>query len=154
MSDDLHWFEIVGIYPIQWQVGVTSAGRKNGKIVANRISKPPELAAYQEAVKEYMLDAFFPDLPASFDYPQGIRMEFYFVVPDEGRNVRDTTNFQKALEDALQGILYRNDRTVRDVRSVAVAVEPHEEPRIIIGIGPAHPHDALAFGPFRRSWER
>lgn len=158
----IDWYEIYDINPIQWQTGVASAGRKNGKIVANRLSKSPELAVYQEAIKEHFENLSPP--PPIYSFPSGIRLEFYFRQVreewknDHGRTVkrnrRDATNLQKALEDALQGVLYVNDSLVVDVRTVVETVSPGgptSTPFIGIGIGPATPGDFyLEFG--RRSW--
>ena len=148
---EIQWFEIEGIDPIQWQVGVASAGRRGGRVVANRIPKPPELEAYQNAIAEYM-DEEYPDQVRENmrQYPNGIRLEFWFEITDDGRKDRDATNLQKALEDALQGILYRNDREVVDIRTHQVR-NSSGEPRITIGIGDADPFGGLRFTELGRS---
>jgi Holliday junction resolvase RusA-like endonuclease len=48
----------------------------------------------------------------------------------------DLTNLQKATEDALQGVLFANDRDVKEVHSVLMAQGPDVEPAIVIGICP------------------
>lgn len=108
--------------PEPWAVGTISSGRKNGKVFA-RMSPDPNLAAFQRAVKEELSDAQM--LP-----PDYVKLTFFFwrqqaVYLDAAdrrrhRNQADATNMQKGLEDALQGILFENDRDVRDIRSVIV----------------------------------
>jgi hypothetical protein len=46
----------------------------------------------------------------------------------------DATNLQKATEDALQGILYKNDKDNRHVESFVVEQGPNVEPMIAIAI--------------------
>jgi hypothetical protein len=46
----------------------------------------------------------------------------------------DVTNLQKATEDALQGVLFKNDKDVREVHSVLIAQGPDVEPGVVIGI--------------------
>lgn len=75
--------------------------------------------------------------------PEGwIKLTFYFFRQQakyldtndkvRQRNQADATNMQKGLEDALQGILFDNDKSVSDIRSVIVSQGPYVEPCIII----------------------
>lgn len=156
----IDWYEINGINPIQWQTGTASAGRRDGRIVANRLAKPPELEVYQKAIKEHF-EGLSP-VPPMYSFPTGIRLEFHFrqVLEDwklldgrrSKRSRRDATNLQKALEDALQGVLFRNDSAVVDIRSVVETVQTGE-PFIGIGIGPAT-GDEFYLGFGRYQWER
>jgi len=128
------WFLIDGINPEPWTAPEVSSGRKNGRIFTQAF-KSAGLIAYQEAVKEDLLDNY-PD----FEKFDGlVSLEIYFwrqlsvYVGDHGRVQRhaaDATNMQKALEDAIQGVLITNDRNVMDVRSVVVEELPETEPKI------------------------
>lgn len=142
-SDGTTWF-CIGINPEQWRVGPLSVGRRGGKLypIAGR---DQQLAAYQEAVREELGDRF--------ELLTGpMRIRFYFwrqteAYEREGKKLRrnevDATNLQKALEDALQGVLFENDRDTRDIRSVIVeqgqdvigkilfSIEPLDEPHTI-----------------------
>lgn len=125
---------VLWINPEPWAVGTISSGRKNGKIFS-RMSPDPNLVAFQKAVKESFEG--LPMLPADFT-----KLTFYFwrqqaVYLDAAdrrrhRNQADATNMQKGLEDALQGILFENDRNVREIRSVIVEQGPKIEPCIVI----------------------
>lgn len=131
MSDK--WFKLF-LNPEPWAVGSVSIGKQDGKHVG-RISPNPNLAAFQNAVKEEMQDV--PKLSSEYR-----RFEFYFWrqqaryidVADRvrQRNQADATNLQKGLEDALQGILFDNDREVVDIRSVMMSQGTHTNPLILI----------------------
>lgn len=120
--------------PEPWAVGTISAGRKNGKIFS-RMSPDPNLVAYQKAVKEELVDA--EKLPSDYT-----KLTFFFwrqqaVYLDAAdrrrhRNQADATNMQKGLEDALQGVLFDNDRDIQDIRSVIVDQGPNVNPCIVI----------------------
>ena len=126
-----HLYFVLKVNPEPWAIGEVSRTKSGA-----RISPNPNLAAFQNAVREE-LDECEP-LPDTFR-----KLTFYFWRQqaryiDAGdrvrqRNQADATNMQKALEDALQGVLFENDRDVRDIRSVIVDQGAHvKEPGIII----------------------
>lgn len=129
----VRWFGLP-LNPEPWAVGSVSIGKQGGKHVG-RISPNPNLAAFQNAVREEMTGVSL--LP-----PEYTRFEFYFWRQQaryldaadriRQRNQADATNLQKSLEDALQGILFENDREVTDIRSVIVEQGPQVEPGIVI----------------------
>jgi hypothetical protein len=71
------------------------------------------------------------------------RIDKYVDMGDHirSRNAVDATNLQKGLEDALQGILFENDREVVDIRSVIVQ-QGHDvnPPFVIIHAERTYPH--------------
>lgn len=106
-----------------------------GTVAYNRVSPNLTLKAFQEAVREELSDVS--------PLPEGeYQLQFYFwrqqaVYLDMAdrkrqRNQADATNMQKALEDALQGVLFDNDRSVRKISSVIMDQGPDVEPGIII----------------------
>ena len=120
-----YWINLK-LNPERWAVGPLTIGRKGGKYFPY-MAPNIELQAYQEAAKEALLEKVdrVPLLePGFYD------LTFYFwrrqesYVKESGRRVTkhavDDTNLQKALEDACQGVLFDNDRHVRDIRSVLV----------------------------------
>lgn len=120
------WFTL-WLNPEPWAVGSVSG---------NRISPNPNLVAFQSAVREALEGT--PKLP-----PDMRSLEFYFWRQQakyidaadrvRQRNAADATNMQKGLEDALQGILFDNDREIRDIRSAIVDQGPHvKHPMILI----------------------
>src|SRR4051794_39473343 len=101
------WF-VLHINPEPWAVG---------SISGKRISPNPNLVAFQSAVREELEGQ---TLPRDFR-----KLEFFFFRQTakyidtsdhvRQRNQADTTNCQKALEDALQGVLFHNDREIVDI---------------------------------------
>ena len=114
-----------------WAIGTASVGRRGGGTYA-RIAPNAQLVAYQEAVREAVSDwmttnGVTPEQIMSQGYD---RITFYvwrvqgeYIRSDgrtQHRNRVDVTNIQKGTEDALQGLLFKNDVTNRDVRTVMV----------------------------------
>jgi len=119
-------YHITGIEPEPWALGDLFVGKKGGKFFP-RIAPADHLVAYQEALREeFVLQNGHAHLIEHDD----LRLVLHFWRSlGDGRQYADATNLQKATEDALQGILYANDRQVRDVRSIiqeqAVGIRPH-----------------------------
>lgn len=131
-----YWF-YVPVNPEPWAIGSISIGKKNGA-PHGRMSPNAQLVAYKEAIAEHLREESVPIPPGEYT------LTFYFfrALDDyetgSGRRHRkhqaDATNLQKATEDALQGILFANDRDVRDVRSVIVEQGADVKPGIFIKI--------------------
>lgn len=127
-------FFVLGLNPEPWAIGTISRGKNYSSISPN-----DTLLAYQNAVKEELEDEEMLD----WEY---VELTFYFWrqqtkyldASDKIRqkNAADSTNLGKGLEDALQGVLFKNDRIVRDVRSVIVAQGADVTPRIVIKANP------------------
>lgn len=130
-------YRLEGINPEPWTVGTASVGRAKGKMFA-RIAKDAGLTAYQNAVKEELV-ALYPNIEI-IPKPTPVALEFFLwrqIVSYEknGRTYKrkraDATNLQKALEDALQGILFENDSQVVSIFTVLTQSED-VEPSITI----------------------
>lgn len=120
-----HYYWVTGINPEPWTAG-TAYRRPKGAGIA----KDGKLRAYQEALAEE-----FPLQNAHACKHNGeLAVTFYFWRSSAHGNQADATNLQKATEDALQDILYGNDRTNRDVRSIIVDQGPNVSPHILIEI--------------------
>lgn len=133
-------YVIEGINPEPWTAPEVSVIRRGGKFVP-QVYKKAQLRSYQEAVAE-ALRRNYPDVQ-SLDEPVALTFFLWRQLADyEGtkgrvrRHGADATNMQKALEDALQGILITNDRHVRDVRTVIIDEGPEVAPIIAIRIEP------------------
>jgi Holliday junction resolvase RusA-like endonuclease len=134
MSDSMRWF-LLEINPEQWAIGDISVGRKNGGLFPI-VGRNAQLYNYQQGVKE-LLDGIQM-------LPEGkYRLEFFFwrqQITYQGtrkkvkKNQVDATNLQKALEDALQGVLFGNDRDVVDIHSVIVEQGPNVKPMVVLGV--------------------
>ena len=135
------WYIIDGVNPEPWAASEGAIGKRNGKPFIH-FHKPEQLRQYQESVKEV-----FPEQnPHAVDISGDIELTFYFwrqlasYEIGEGKSTRqsaqaDATNLQKALEDALQGILYKNDRDIRSIRSLLVEQSTETEPCILVCAG-------------------
>jgi Holliday junction resolvase RusA-like endonuclease len=132
MADD-YWY-CLGLNPEPWAVGDIGIGRKGGKHFA-RMSPNANLASFQEAVREALEGC--NQLPLG-EYKLTFylwRQQVQYLNSKDKRvtrNQADATNMQKALEDALQGVLFDNDRNVRDIRTVIVEQGKNVKPAIVI----------------------
>jgi Holliday junction resolvase RusA-like endonuclease len=108
-------YTIQGVNPEPWESPEGSVGRRGGALRVDMHS-PERLRQYQNAVSE----EFERQNPDAINFGKTqLSVEFFLWrnVPEyetpTGRkrtgNEVDATNCQKALEDALQGILYTND---------------------------------------------
>jgi Holliday junction resolvase RusA-like endonuclease len=102
------------------------------------VGQNQQLHAYQEAIREelgnqelqkgqHVLHLYFWRRRADYTTPQA---------RTHRKHEADVTNLQKATEDALQGVLFANDRDVREVHSYLMAQGPDVEPGIVIGLAP------------------
>jgi Holliday junction resolvase RusA-like endonuclease len=112
-SDNERWYAL-NINPEPWAVGPLDLIRRKGKI-APTMGRNQQLAAYQQAIKDELAHKYAEVGAAPF--PPPYTLDFYFWRNTERANYADATNLQKATEDALQGILIKNDRDVICVRS-------------------------------------
>jgi Holliday junction resolvase RusA-like endonuclease len=131
----MKWY-ILPLNPEPWAIGPVTVGRQRGRYTGN-VGRNQQLAAFQQAVKD--------EIGHVEPMIQGhIKLRFFFwrnraeYTTSSSRAHRkheaDVTNLQKALEDALQGILYVNDKNVNDIQSVLVEQGPSVAGRILIGI--------------------
>jgi Holliday junction resolvase RusA-like endonuclease len=122
MSTATYW--VTGINPEPWAVGTPY--RKGSKGMG--ISPNGKLVAYQEA----LADEFTQQNAHGKAWTGDLKIKFLFWRSSAHGNVADATNLQKATEDALQGVLYSNDRANREVGSVIMAQAPEVSPHILI----------------------
>lgn len=116
------WF-FLPIQPEPWRTPPHGVGRKGGKLFVTSGSDE-QLVAYQEAVRDLMRIHYEAPARESMQALAGgkpIKLTFYYFRQlGKGIQAADATNLNKALEDALQGVLYENDKAVNDVRGVIV----------------------------------
>lgn len=132
----MHWIAL-DVNPEPWAIGPVGVARRGGKIQPY-VGRNAQLAEYQAAVKE--------ELGEQEMLEGKIVLRFFFwrnradYVTPQARTHRkheaDLTNLQKATEDALQGVLFKNDKDVADIHSTMVAQGPEIRGRIILGIKP------------------
>lgn len=131
-----HWF-VIEVNPEPWAVGPLSVGRSKGGKVFPKIGRNEQMFHFQEAIKEELGD------PGVF-FEGKVELRVYFwrrrdeYKTPQSRTHRkheaDATNMLKATEDALQGVLFKNDKDNNDVRAVIVEQGADVTPRIVIAI--------------------
>lgn len=136
----MKFYLIEGINPIPWTAPEASIGRSKGRVYV-QLHKSEALRFYQEAVKHCMSQDY-PDAPISpAGTPVALTLWLWRELPTyQGdkrkvhKNQADATNMQKALEDALQGVLYENDRDVQVCKTYVVEQSVTTKPCIVIGV--------------------
>lgn len=116
----------VTLNPEAWAVGPVGVMRQNGKL-RPYIGRNQQLHAYKEAVKEELQQRYGSLMPTQAQ----VELFLYFwqrldkYESSSGRKTQDRradlTNLVKAFEDAIQGVLIKNDTQVKAQRSVIVA---------------------------------
>lgn len=130
-------YHLTGVNPHPWVAPNSSTGRRDGKIYTKHFTSE-SLKTFQNAVREELplQNGHVELLPKDMS----LKVTFYVCreldVPEDHKrhaaHWADSTNCQKALEDALQGIIYHNDKLNRDVRFVMVEQSNTTEGHIII----------------------
>lgn len=137
------------INPEPWAVGPLGVGRKGGKHYPY-MGPNLKLKSFQEEVKAW----FEGRRVRQFD--EEVTLRFYFwrrldrYRNPSGREVlahaSDATNMQKSTEDALQGILFKNDSQVKYVASAVMEQNEHTKPGVGILIMPHHDYEVYTPG--------
>ena len=129
------WF-VLDVNPEPWAVGPVGYARRSGKMSAY-VGRNAQLEAFKEAVREGLGDGhkkidgrvalqfFFWRNRADYKTPQS---------RTHRKHEADLTNLQKATEDALQGVLFDNDKDTNEVHAVLVEQGPDVKGRIVISI--------------------
>jgi Endodeoxyribonuclease RusA. len=140
------WY-ILRMNPEPWAVGTISISRSNGKM-HGMMSPNANLKSFQNQVREEMA------LQNPRMIEGSIGLEFWYWrqrVQYQSKNNRtitrnnaDTTNMNKGLEDALQGILYANDSSVKKITGNMCRQDVDvDSPRIIIHVWSVSDMDLL-----------
>lgn len=134
---------IEGINPEPWTAPDISIGYGKGRRPYPQVSRGGRLKAFQQAITESIeiayphgLKPFQPGTPLRVTFLFWRQLDSYTVESGRtaSRNVADATNMQKAMEDALQGVLFGNDRDNKSVKSVVMEEGPNVKPRIVVMI--------------------
>jgi len=131
------------INPQPWQIGPLSVGRGKGGSFFPRVGRAEEMVVYQQALAEELGNAYPELLDAEaepFEHGE-VHLELYFsrqiVEYTTSRrrsqdHICDLTNLFKSTEDALQGILYTNDRQVTSQKAGIISQQFAVVPLVII----------------------
>lgn len=132
---------VTDINPIPWQAPEASMGRNksSGKNYI-KFHAAPNLRAYQDALRE-SVELAYPDLePFKEKTPLHVFF-FYWRRLDQYRTQSgrqhtshraDTSNLNKATEDAFQGLLYKNDVDNVTVMGRMMEQSIHAEPMLLV----------------------
>lgn len=141
VSDD-RWY-VLHLNPEPWALGPLSVGRRGGKPYPF-IGPNPTLVAYQEAIREELVRE---DQPPPEKLTGPVELTFYFwrqveryedaMGRQRTRKAADLTNLQKATEDALNGVLFDDDRQTRVVRSEIIDQDIDTRSAVVIRARPA-----------------
>lgn len=144
----------IDVNPHQWAIGPVTTIRRGGKTIP-MVGRNVQLHNFKEAVRREMDRLYGPQ--EIMEGPVELRFWFWRNRPayqnHQQRTHRtheaDVTNMQKALEDALQGVLYKNDKQTKRVTSEEVEQDYDIWGHIIIEIEPYEPTLPPAFFPPR-----
>lgn len=153
---------VEGINPEPWRspsLGIKKVGRRSVPVSF----KDENLRSYQQAIHELVEEAlaeqgistpvYGPKVELTATFAFWRQLDRYQVEGDRTR-VRarpDLTNMIKAAEDALQGLLYQNDRAIRFTSAGLVEVGADVEPALLVGIEPLDGFIGPAFESVRRA---
>lgn len=159
------WQFILPINPEPWAIGPVGVTRNTGK-ARGFVGKNIQLDNYQKAIREMLIQQMagmegrelFPmSVPCKLKFWFWRRLDSYEGATGRksSRNWADATNMQKALEDAIQGVLTGNDRHNYEVASQIVHQAEEVLPGIVIDLRPAQPIDPREMGieTFQRAIE-
>lgn len=135
----MHEYRIPGINPEPWAIGpITSRKMIGGKRGVPFVGPNETLVTYQQAIRTEFENFDFP--PHMINAPSELEIYFWRRLDkyefDDGskhqRHIADTTNLVKGTEDALQGILFPNDRLNVVIRGHIVEQNASTDPGLII----------------------
>lgn len=132
------WY-VSQVNPVPWKAPTaTVRGGAGGKRWVQFFS-PEELVTYKEGLADDLLTKY-PKIKMIEDDP--IELEFFFFrsldqLGQKGNrkhraHVADATNLQKSTEDALQGLLFKNDVQVKRVTSNVIEQTGDTQPCVVI----------------------
>jgi Holliday junction resolvase RusA-like endonuclease len=150
------WQFILPINPEPWAIGPVGVTNRGGKM-RGFVGKNLQLDNFQNAVRD-MLKQQMDGMEGRELFPMAVpcQIKFWFwrrLDSYEGvtgrkssRNWADATNMQKALEDAIQGVLTGNDKHNHVIASEIVHQAEEVLPGIVIDLRPAKPFSPLEMG--------
>lgn len=144
------WY-VLNLNPVPWTPGEVAfaAGTGGKKRVYMRPSK--DLKTFQSAVQQEMerwiTIPFADDMDVTFVFVRSLDEIHRGGTRKSRAHQADATNMQKAVEDALQGILFHNDNQNRVVSSIILEQGPELEPYVAIGVRVVEDEDIRSLVP-------
>lgn len=133
--NDYIWF-VLDVNPEPWAIGPVGVSRTGGKL-RPYVGRNAQLFAFQETVKAALEGS--PEMEAG---KYSVRLILWreraeYETPQartHRKHEADATNMQKAFEDALQGVLFKNDKDVIDIHTSVIKQGPGVHGKIVLGI--------------------
>lgn len=134
---ETQWY-VLDVNPEPWAIGPVGYARHNGKMSAY-VGQNKQLDTYKQTIKEAIADKavmmsgkvditfFFWRNRADYKTPQA---------RSHRKHEADATNLQKSTEDALQNILYSNDKDNSHVQAYIIEQGPGVKGKVVICIKP------------------
>lgn len=132
-----HWF-VLDTNPEPWAIGPVGYARRGGKMSAY-VGRNTQLDTYKQTIKEAVG-------PEPQPYEGILSVTFFFwrnraeYKTPQARSHRkheaDATNLQKSTEDALQDVLYKNDKDNHHVESFIMEQGPDVIGKVVIRVKP------------------
>ena len=144
----------LNLNPVQWAIGPVTTMKRGGRTVPF-VGRNVQLHNFKEAVRHEINRVYGPQ-----EIMEGpIELKFWFwrdrpayknYQPRTHRtHEADVTNMQKALEDALQGVLFKNDKQTKKVTSEEIDQDQDIWGHVIIEIDAYEPSVPPPFYPPR-----
>lgn len=132
------YYVIDGVNPEQWQAPKLGIGRRKGGGQYPMAYPVDQMIVYQHTIKEVLETKYRGIGPLIQARPLMCTFWYWRSLNFGGQSRKraDVTNMNKCLEDALQGVLFPNDRDNRIVIGISVAQEKDITPRIVIRVEP------------------
>lgn len=130
MPEGGEFYCIRNVNPEPWEPPEGALVRRGGKLTVG-FYPHPKMVAYKEALR-YEFSKHHPN-PVCYDEPVDLTIWFWRELEGHA-NVADATNLQKATEDALQGLLFTNDRHVQSATSHIVAQAADVAPQLFVHV--------------------
>lgn len=135
MTDE-QWF-VLDVNPEPWAIGPVGYSRHGGKMSAY-VGQNKQLDTYKQTIKEAMgkqelfdgkvdICFYFWRNQADYKTPQA---------KSHRKHEADATNLMKSTEDALQDVLYKNDKDNSHVQAFIIAQGPDVKGKVVICIKP------------------
>ncbi len=131
-------WRVLNVNPEPWVVPFFAVARPRHSKKPIAIATPnQQLVAFQSAVKEAIdeMELLTGELKVTFYFWRQLAV-YVGINKKVTKNTVDATNMQKSTEDALQGVVFANDREVKDIRSVIVDQGVDAVGRIVIKVEP------------------
>lgn len=136
----MRWY-LLDLNPVPWRVGPVYASRsKTSHKIGGGVGRDQEVHAYQEAIRAEMAKQSPEMIEGKFRLVIFFWREMLEYATPKSLKARsheaDGTNMYKATEDALQGILYGNDKDNIAGRFYIVKQNADTNGKVLIGIEP------------------